>query len=194
MWREWGRSFDLKDSTPRHRRWFDVALVWSVQALPIPLLLAIALLALRDAGPAMTGFPIVSSSLQLLEALAIVNGIALAVRLMMLVALRGSYAVRGLSFWLSPLADVPAALRLTLSMLRVPRRWRGRDYAGLGRRTLRDRVGPVVHRCMSPLLHHREQLVGGCGAAIAGIPGAHTFVSKRLVHREPVTQHPFLQR
>ena len=27
MWREWGRSFDLKDATPMWRRWLDVALV-----------------------------------------------------------------------------------------------------------------------------------------------------------------------
>lgn len=60
----------------------------------------------------------------------IVNAVALLVRVLMLAALRGSYAVRGMPFWLSPLADVPAALRLTLSMLRVPRSWRGRDYAG----------------------------------------------------------------
>lgn len=42
MWREWGRSFDLKDATPRRRRWLDVALVWCVQALPLPVLVAIA--------------------------------------------------------------------------------------------------------------------------------------------------------
>jgi hypothetical protein len=107
-----------------------VALVWSVQALPIPVLLAIGVLAVRNASPADPAFPVITAS-ALLEALAVVNGAAVAVRLMMLAALRGSYAERGAPFWLSPLADVPAALRLTLSMLRVPRRWRGRDYAGL---------------------------------------------------------------
>lgn len=129
MWREWGRSFDLKDATARYRRWLDVALVWGVQALPIPMLLLLAAVALPDTGTD-TAFPIVSSSM-VLPALAIVNGVALLVRLMMLAALRGSYAERGAAFWLSPLADVPAALRLTLSMLRVPRSWRGRDYAEL---------------------------------------------------------------
>jgi dolichol-phosphate mannosyltransferase len=130
MWREWGRSFDLKGATPWRRRWLDVALVWAVQALPLPLLVAIAVATGWEARPSDTVFPVGSTSV-LLQALAMVNGVALLVRLMMLAALRGSYAVRGVPFWLSPLADLPAALRLTLSMLRVPRSWRGRDYAGL---------------------------------------------------------------
>jgi dolichol-phosphate mannosyltransferase len=128
MWREWGRSFDLKDATPRRRRWLDVGLVWGVQALPFPMLLLIALVSTNDAWGVDGTFPVGLSLL--LPALAVVNGIALAVRLMILAALRGSYAVRGAPFWLSPLADLPAAWRLTLSMLRVPRSWRGRDYAG----------------------------------------------------------------
>ena len=45
MWREWGRSFDLKDATPVWRRWLDVVLVWSTQALPLPLLGALVLFA-----------------------------------------------------------------------------------------------------------------------------------------------------
>jgi len=130
MWHEWGRSFDLKDATSPRRRWFDVALVWSVQALPLPVLLMLGVIALFAAGgPVDTGLPTVTGSM-LLEALALVNGSALLVRLLLLAALRGSYADRGIPFWLSPLADIPAAWRLTLSMLQVPRSWRGRDYAG----------------------------------------------------------------
>lgn len=130
MWREWGRSFDLKDATRPRRRWLDVALIWCVQALPLPLLLALALFTRWNALAGEAVFPVGSASM-LVPALAIVNGIALLVRLLMLAALRGSYAERGAPFWLSPLADVPAACRLTLSMLRVPRSWRGRDYASL---------------------------------------------------------------
>ncbi len=124
MWREWGRSFDLKDATPIWRRWFDVALVWSTQALPIPVLLALALLggAPRLFEPAAWGAG---------ESLAVVNLAALTTRLLMLVALRGSYAERGWPFWLSFLGDIPAAVRLTLSTARQPKAWRGRAYSGL---------------------------------------------------------------
>ncbi len=124
MWREWGRSFDLKDATPRWRRWFDVTLVWSTQALPVPMLAGIAYALVRaDASDAEAG------SRMLSHALALVNGSALLVRLMMLAALRGSYAERGVAYWTSWLADIPAAWRLTLSTWRVPKRWRGREYA-----------------------------------------------------------------
>ena len=38
---------------------------------------------------------------------------------------------RGAPFWLSPLADPLAALRILLSTLRRPTRWRGREYGSL---------------------------------------------------------------
>ncbi|WP_411278810.1 glycosyltransferase [Gemmatimonas sp.] len=123
MWREWGRSFDLKDATPIWRRWIDVALVWSAQALPLPMLIVLAAiigsrgtLAAEDAQS------------MLLEALLLVNASALLVRLMMLIALRNSYAERGWPYWLSWLSDIAAAWRLTLSTARTPTRWRGRQY------------------------------------------------------------------
>ena len=122
MWREWGRSFDLKDATPTWRRWLDVALVWGVQALPLPML--IVLLMLRAADPAV-------ASSAVWQALVIVNGSAFAMRLFMMIALSGSYAERGLSYWLSWLSDLAAAWRLTLSTARTPTKWRGRQYASL---------------------------------------------------------------
>ena len=121
MWREWGRSFDLKDATPMWRRWFDVVLVWSTQALPLPLLIA---LAMSGALPTFAG-------LNVTNALWIVNGAALIARLLMLGALRHSYAERGLPFWFSFLSDVPAAVRLTISTARQPNAWRGRAYREL---------------------------------------------------------------
>jgi dolichol-phosphate mannosyltransferase len=123
MWREWGRSFDLKDATPTWRRWIDVALVWSAQALPLPMLLVLAAV-LASMGWSAAADPHV----MLLEALVLVNASALLVRLMMLVALRQSYAERGWPFWLSWLSDIAAAWRLTLSTARTPTRWRGRQY------------------------------------------------------------------
>ncbi len=121
MWREWGRSFDLKDATPMWRRWFDVALVWSTQALPLPMLIT---LALAGMWPAL-------GELSAVNLLWMFNAAALIARLLMLVALRGSYAERGWPFWLSFLSDIPAAIRLTISTARQPRAWRGRAYGEL---------------------------------------------------------------
>ena len=53
----------------------------------------------------------------------------LAVRVMLQRALAPSYDHRGVAFWLSPLADPLAALRILLSTLRRPQQWRGRRYA-----------------------------------------------------------------
>jgi dolichol-phosphate mannosyltransferase len=126
MWREWGRSFDLKDATPMWRRWLDVALVWAVQALPLPVLLAFGVLFGTGAVN-----PATSPHAMLWQALLLVNGSALFIRLFMLWALRGSYAERGVTFWLSWLADVAAAWRLTLSTARRPKAWRGRSFESL---------------------------------------------------------------
>ncbi len=123
MWREWGRSFDLKDATPTWRRWVDVALVWSAQALPFPMLLVLAAI-ISSMGTLAADNP----QTMLLQALVLVNASALMVRLMMLIALRNSYAERGWPFWLSWLSDIAAAWRLTLSTARTPTRWRGRQY------------------------------------------------------------------
>jgi dolichol-phosphate mannosyltransferase len=48
---------------------------------------------------------------------------------MLLFALRGSYARRGATWWLSPFADPIAAVRLVISSLRRPKQWRSRTYA-----------------------------------------------------------------
>ena len=115
MWREWGRSIDLKDGATPFAQAGDVLFLLLVQGLPVPLLLAAAFGAFRDAGTAGAWLVGVCAAL-------------LGVRVMMSVALRRSYAERGPTFWLSPLADPLAALRILLSSLRRPRRWRGREY------------------------------------------------------------------
>ena len=50
-------------------------------------------------------------------------------RIMLQYALTGSYERRGIPFWLSPLADPLAAMRILLSSVRRPRSWRGRAYS-----------------------------------------------------------------
>ncbi|MBC7897503.1 MAG: glycosyltransferase [Cytophagaceae bacterium] len=114
MWREWGRSFDLSDATTRARQWLDVAFVMLVQGLPAPLLLLAA-----------TGAINVFSGAG--QALLWLNVAVFAIRLLMLGALKASYAEHSVGYWLSPLADPLAALRLVLSTLKRPRQWRGRQ-------------------------------------------------------------------
>jgi dolichol-phosphate mannosyltransferase len=115
MWREWGRSIDLRDSTTRGRLALDIAFLTLVQAIPLPILGVLAL-----------GY---SDSLPNVVAVAAtVNGCLLLIRVLMLAALRHSYDRPGLTFWLSPLADPLAVLRVAISAVRRPTRWRGREY------------------------------------------------------------------
>ena len=110
MWREWGRSVDLKDATTKPQQWLDVGFLVLVQGLPLPLLIAAA------TGVAL-GTPLLT-----------LNGTLLALRWLMTSALSASYAERGVPFWLSPLADPLAVLRVVLSTLRRPKAWRTRGY------------------------------------------------------------------
>ena len=117
MWREWGRSIDLGDSTTRGRQLVDAALLVLVQALPLPLLVAMA------AGLATAG------SRVLMDVLLSVNAALMLIRVLLLGALVKSYQRPGVSFWLSPLADVAAVARVLWSTVVRPRTWRGRTYA-----------------------------------------------------------------
>ncbi|MBI3790390.1 MAG: glycosyltransferase [Gemmatimonadetes bacterium] len=117
-WREWGRSLDLKDATTPLRQWADVAFLFLAQALPLPALVALVLLGAQAVGPAW-------------KPLLVVNGLLVAIRLLLLAALRESYDRPGPTFWLSPLADAAAAVRILLSTVRRRRSWRGRAYAEL---------------------------------------------------------------
>jgi dolichol-phosphate mannosyltransferase len=101
-WREWGRSIAMADVTPPAWRAADVAVVWLAMALPLPRLLT-------GRGTAL-------------------DALLAAVRLALHAALAGTYRPRGAAFWLAPLADVAAAVRLTASSVRPRRVWRGRTY------------------------------------------------------------------
>ena len=118
-WREWGRSFDLADASAPTRQALDLAVV--TLAMGFPPLILLAALASFIAAPAVPT--------PLTTALLAINAVLLSVRLGVLTSTRGSYARRGLPYWLSPLADPPAAFRLWLSTLRRPRAWRGRVIA-----------------------------------------------------------------
>ena len=115
-WNEWGRSLDLKDAASASQVWGDVLFLLCVQALPLPmLLLSIYLLNLGE------NYPIVITLFSL-------NAFLLLLRFGMLIAIAPSYSGSSLFFWLSPFADGLAVLRIFLSSLKKPTRWRGRSY------------------------------------------------------------------
>ncbi|WP_218082988.1 glycosyltransferase family 2 protein [Anthocerotibacter panamensis] len=115
-WREWGRSIDLKDASNPSQQWLDVVFLLLAQGLPLPLFVF-----LLSTDLTATGSPVLSVLLWL-------NGILVVLRLLLLLAVAPSFEGISLFFWLSPLADPLAALRILLSTLRRPRAWRGRTY------------------------------------------------------------------
>jgi dolichol-phosphate mannosyltransferase len=121
-WREWGRSFDLADASAPARQALDLATVTLAQGVPLPALLALALM--LGAAPGGAGALGAAAA-----ALLGVNLALLGVRIGVLVATRRSYARRGLPYWLSWTADPAAVARLWLSTVRRPRAWRGRAFA-----------------------------------------------------------------
>jgi dolichol-phosphate mannosyltransferase len=119
-WQEWGRSLDLKDASSRGQVWGDLWFLTSTQALPLLALPGLVAAATQGA---------VTLPIQL--ALGI-NASLLAVRFALQWAILTSYdlaqAQGHWAFWLSPLADPLAVVRIWLSSLRTPTRWRGRQY------------------------------------------------------------------
>jgi dolichol-phosphate mannosyltransferase len=116
MWREWGRSVDLSDTVTSARRWADIVFLLLVQAAPAPLLAGVA-----------SGVIVGSPAL-----LTTVNGLLLALRLGVHLALAPSYERRGPTWWLAWLADPVAVARIVLSAVFRPSQWRGRRYHTLG--------------------------------------------------------------
>ncbi|AFY86046.1 2'-O-glycosyltransferase CruG [Chroococcidiopsis thermalis] len=127
-WQEWGRSLDLKDASPAAQLWCDLWLLFSVQALPLLVLSSYFLLPIPDFLVRAHGYaPLPTPSLLLG-----LNAFLLAIRFALLFAIAPSYdrsqAKGGWLFWLSPLADPLAVLRIFLSAFRTPTQWRGRSY------------------------------------------------------------------
>ncbi|MEP6618772.1 MAG: glycosyltransferase family 2 protein [bacterium] len=117
-WREWGRSLDLKDASSRARQWSDVMFLLIVQGTPVPVLMVTALLWLL--GHPTTTFAAAP--------VLVLSAALFSVRALLQFAIAPSYDKRGIAFWLSPLADPLAAIRILLSTVRRPKQWRGRAY------------------------------------------------------------------
>ncbi|MCC0176665.1 glycosyltransferase [Waterburya agarophytonicola K14] len=115
-WHEWGRSLDLKDAANSSQVWGDLLFLLCVQALPLPMLLLSAwLLYFGNTYPTIVTIFSLNAFLSLL-------------RYGMLIAIAPSYSGSSFFFWLSPFADIPAVLRIFLSSLNKPTKWRGRSY------------------------------------------------------------------
>ncbi|WP_339400994.1 2'-O-glycosyltransferase CruG [Tychonema sp. BBK16] len=120
-WNEWGRSLDLKDAASKAQIWGDLWLLFAVQGLPVLILLCYLLFGLRS--------PVAVFPYGLLLGL---NVFLVAVRSALCFAIAPSYDRTNASgkwlFWLSPLADPLAFLRILISALNQPTQWRGRKY------------------------------------------------------------------
>jgi len=111
-WRAWPRSLNMRDASTAHWRYLDALVLILAQALPIPVLLALGLDVLHGRRGSVL-------------ALVGVNAALLTVRILLAAATAHSFARRGLAYWLSPLADAAAVLRVVETMVRRPREWRG---------------------------------------------------------------------
>lgn len=120
-WREWGRSLDLKDASSVGQKWSDLWFLTAVQGVPVVLL------------PLLGGLLYLGYGTWPLVLALGVNASLVLMRVALLGAIAPSYDMTQgqgrWAFWLSPLADPLAVLRIWLSSLRTPRQWRGRQYA-----------------------------------------------------------------
>lgn len=116
-WRGWARSLPMRDRYTRRTAPLRLAEATLVQALPLPVVLACLLRSRHGATLTPTGW--------LLDAL-LLNGLLLLIRLGALVGMARAYPDRPGTYWLSPLADLPVAVQLWLSLLGRRHTWRGR--------------------------------------------------------------------
>ncbi len=126
-WRAWPRSLNMRDATTALWSVLDAILLTLTLALPIPIVLGGLLLdAARESLTLAAGTGGAA-------ALIGINAVLLLMRVLLLVAMRPSFAVAGIAYWLSPLADPAAALRVITTMIQRPREWRGRMRAEIAR-------------------------------------------------------------
>jgi dolichol-phosphate mannosyltransferase len=106
-WRNWPRSLTTRDALFGLGGWIGLLEVLLVQALPLGLVVS-----RWPTGPSR-----------------VINRALLALRVGMLFGIARAYPERPLTYWLSPLFDLPVAVALLRSALRRRHTWRGRAYA-----------------------------------------------------------------
>ena len=126
-WRAWPRSLNVRDATSARWRLLDTIFLLLTMVLPLPVLLAAALFAIGGTPAGASGAGV--------TALLATNAALLGTRVLLLVALRPSFASAGWAFWSSPFADPAAALRVIQTTLERPREWRGAASMAHGKRT-----------------------------------------------------------
>ncbi len=114
-WKEWGRSLDLKDASTPIQTWGDCLFLLAVQGLPIPILIFSVFFGLPEEilGKLLLG----------------INSFLFLSRIALNFGIRASYTEVGFWYWLSPLADPLAVIRIWLSASTKPKQWRGRTYS-----------------------------------------------------------------
>ena len=115
-WRAWPPSLHMRDATRMRWRWLDAAVLLLAQALPIPLLVGLALVLAAGRLDAPSG---------VVAGLIAVNGALLLVRVLIALATAHSFGVRGVPYWLAPLADPLTVPRVIGAMVAPSREWRG---------------------------------------------------------------------
>jgi dolichol-phosphate mannosyltransferase len=119
-WKEWGRSLDLKDAASPAQLWGDWLFLLAAQGLPLPLTLG------------LVGDTVSPTATPVTQAVFGLNLLLVLIRFGLNLAIAPSYdrtrAKLSWLFWLSPLADPLAVLRILLSTLQTPKQWRGRSY------------------------------------------------------------------
>lgn len=110
-WRNWTRSLPMRDRFSGWAGGLGLVEVGLVQALPLPLTLAL--------GRSRRGRRAVAG-------LGRLNAALVCVRLGVLVGTARAYRRRPWTYWLSPASDVPAAVGVWLGAVRRRHQWRGR--------------------------------------------------------------------
>jgi dolichol-phosphate mannosyltransferase len=123
MWSNWPRSLPMRDQYFGWREWLGLVKVLSFQALPLPALLICATIA--------------GGSWLIFAA-----GVLVLVRIGILVGAARAYDVKPWTYWLSPLVDLPVAVKLLASALARSHVWRGRTYV----RHASGRFMPITDR------------------------------------------------
>jgi dolichol-phosphate mannosyltransferase len=108
-WDNWPRSLPLRDQYFEWRQGFGLCAALLLPAVPLPLL-------------------IVGLSTNAPRSFLLVAGSLLAIRFGILVGTARAYPARPWTYWLSPICDLPVALRILQFTLRRRHSWRGRAY------------------------------------------------------------------
>lgn len=159
-WRAWPRSLNLRDASSVRWRWLDALFLMLAQALPLPVLLGLAL-GVFD-GRRGWGLMLVA-----------VNGALITVRVLVAIATADSFARRGMAYWLSPLADAAAVLRVVETMAH-----RSGEWLTLGDRRPRDQAIEHFRRA-----EHTGDPAAGMRAGADEIQSPH--VGRPIVIAEP---------